>query len=87
MIARHAGMGNGISAAALLALAAFALVGWGSAALAEKPSYDLEDVKACSGDAMRLCKDKLPDLEAIQLCMKTNYARLRPACRARFDHK
>lgn len=62
------------------------VVGWAlQAGAAEKPSYDLEDVKACSPDAMRLCKDKLPDLEAIRLCMKENYARLRPACKARFD--
>ena len=52
---------------------------------AEKPKYDIEDVTACSPDAMRLCKDKLPDLDAIQDCMKTNYNRLRPACKARFD--
>ena len=57
-----------------------------TAALAEKPVYDIDDVTACSPDAMRLCKDKLPDLDAIQLCMKENYEKLRPACKARFDH-
>ncbi len=62
-----------------------AIVGNSPAALAEKPAYDIEDVTACSPDAMRLCKDKLPDLDAIQTCMKANYAHLRPACRARFD--
>ena len=56
-------------------------------ALAEKPAYDMEDVTACSPDAMRLCKDKLPDLEAIQDCMKEHYEKLRPACKARFDLK
>lgn len=48
-------------------------------------SYTIEDVTACSPDAMRLCKDKLPDLDAIQVCMKSNYEHLRPACKARFD--
>lgn len=52
---------------------------------AGKPKYDIDDVTACSPDAMRLCKDKLPDLDAIQTCMKENYSQLRPACRARFD--
>ena len=69
---------------ALLVLAAGAGT---TAALAEKPKYDIEDVTACSPDAMRLCKDKLPDLDAIQTCMKANYERLRPACKARFDRE
>lgn len=64
-----------------------AVVGTSSAASAEKPAYDIEDVTACSPDAMRLCKDKLPDLAAIQTCMKANYEHLRPACRARFDRE
>ena len=69
-----------------LPYALLVLAGLGStAAFAEKPAYDIEDVTACSPDAMRLCKDKLPDLEAIQLCMKENYEKLRPSCRARFD--
>ncbi len=67
---------------ALVALVTFA---GATAAHAEKPKYDMEDVTACSPDAMRLCKDKLPDLAAIQDCMKENYSRLRPACKARFD--
>ena len=48
-------------------------------------NYTMEDVTACSPDAMRLCKDKLPDLDAIEACMKAHYASLRPACKARFD--
>ena len=58
-----------------------------SAALAqtEKPGYSIEDVTACSPDAMRLCRDKIPDLDAIQDCMKAHYADLRASCKARFD--
>ena len=63
----------------LLVAAAF------TSAHAGKPKYDIDDVTACSPDAMRLCKDRLPDLDAIQVCMKENYDRLRPACKARFD--
>ena len=67
------------------ALVALVAVVGTTAARAEKPKYNIDDVTACSPDAMRLCKDKLPDLDAIQNCMKENYDRLRPACRARFD--
>ena len=56
-----------------------------SQALAQQPSYTIDDVTACSHDAMRICRDKIPDLEAIQTCMKANYDKLRPACKARFD--
>ena len=66
----------------LLALAA----GIGSAAATE-PSYSIEDVKACSRDAMRICRDKLPDLDAIETCMRANYDQLHPACKLRFDKK
>lgn len=69
--------------AALLVL----IVTMPSLARAEKPKYDIEDVTACSPDAMRYCKDKLPDLAAIQNCMKENYDRLRPSCKARFDRE
>ncbi len=67
-----------------------ALVVWGSfhglaQAATDTSNYTIEDVTACSPDAMRLCKDKIPDLDAIQTCMKDNYERLRPACKARFD--
>lgn len=74
--------------AKLLPLSLFALaagVAGSSAALAETPTYSIEDVTACSPDAMRLCKDKLPDLDAIEGCMKANYEKLKPACKARFD--
>ena len=56
-------------------------------AMAQQPSYTIDDVTACSQDAMRICRDKLPNLDAIETCMKANYDRLRPACRARFDRE
>ena len=67
---------------ALMSWASFA--GWADAAT-DTSNYTIDDVTACSPDAMRLCKDKLPDLDAIQTCMKDNYVHLRPACKARFD--
>ena len=44
----------------------------------------MEDVTACSADAMKLCRDKMPDIEKIETCMKANYESLRPKCKARF---
>ena len=54
---------------------------------AEQPSYSMEDVTACSRDAIKFCKDKLADLDAIEGCMKENFSKLRPACQARFNHE
>jgi len=51
----------------------------------DSPSYTIEDVTACSADAMRLCRSKMPDISAIEDCMKANYENLRPKCKARFD--
>ena len=70
-----------------LSIAAVVLASFAGPAFAEAPSYTIEDVTACSQDAMKLCKDKIPDLDAIQICMKANYASLRPACKARFDRE
>ena len=68
-----------------LPLGLIAVIGMGVIAVsAQEPSYNIDDVTACSSDAMRLCRDRLPDLDAIQSCMKANYDRLRPACKARF---
>ena len=74
------------SKASSVAVLAFAFaLGFGGRIATAAPSYSMEDVTACSGDAMRLCKDKLPDLDAIETCMQANYVNLHPACRARFD--
>ena len=74
--------------AASAILLAMACSAWGGAAVAQgskPPAYSIEDVTACSPDAMRLCRDKLPDLDAIEGCMKAHYESLRPACKARFE--
>lgn len=59
----------------------------GAAAANDTTNYSIEDVTACSPDAMRLCRDKLPDLDSIEVCMKAHYDQLRPACKARFNHE
>lgn len=48
------------------------------------PSYTIEDVTACSKDAMRICRDVLTDLDAVETCMKAHYEELNPRCQARF---
>ena len=70
-----------IVSAVVLAVA----IPFGAASAQDAPSYSIEDVTACSADAMRLCRDKMPDIEKIEDCMKANYASLRPKCKARLD--
>jgi hypothetical protein len=48
-------------------------------------NYTMEEVQACSGDAMRLCKDALPDVHKIERCMEAKKAQLSKACQAMFD--
>ena len=50
-------------------------------------SYTLEEVQACSGDAMRFCQDALPDIRRIESCMEAKKAQLSKACQAMFDPK
>jgi hypothetical protein len=37
--------------------------------------------QACTGDAMQLCSDFIPDVPKITVCMKRNYRRLSFECR------
>lgn len=50
----------------------------------DEPSYTMEDVTACSADAMRLCQNEMPDVKAIQSCMSAKFDRLSAKCQARF---
>jgi hypothetical protein len=52
------------------------LVGVGSA-----DAQSDEVRQACSGDAMQLCSDFIPDVPKITVCMKRNYRRLSLECR------
>lgn len=69
---------------ALFAFGAVTAAAGSATAAEDTPSYTIEDVTACSQDAMTLCKDKLPDIDAIEGCMKAHYDQLRPKCKARF---
>jgi len=43
-----------------------------------------EQRAACTGDAFRLCAAEIPDVPRITACMKSNFSRLSPACKAVF---
>jgi hypothetical protein len=38
----------------------------------------------CMGDAFKFCSADIPNVSAIEACLKSNEARLTPACRAEF---
>ncbi len=61
-----------------------AVVGHPAFAGDEVDHYTIEEVQACSGDAMRLCRDALPDLHNIEACMEAKKALLSKACQAMF---
>ncbi len=48
-------------------------------------NYTIEEVQACSGDAMRFCQDALPDVHKIEACMLAKKAQLSKRCQAMFD--
>jgi hypothetical protein len=40
-----------------------------------------EAQQACTGDAMRLCADAIPDVPKVTACMKAKYSQLSEPCR------
>jgi hypothetical protein len=40
-----------------------------------------EAQQACTGDAMRLCADAIPDVPKVTACMKAKYSQLSAPCR------
>jgi hypothetical protein len=41
-----------------------------------------EQRSACMGDAFRLCSAEIPNVPKITACMKANFSKLSPACKA-----
>jgi hypothetical protein len=39
---------------------------------------------ACMGDAFRLCSAAIPNVSRVTACMKSNYSKLTPGCKATF---
>lgn len=46
-----------------------------------------EQQQLCSGDAMRLCGDMIPDVPRITACMVARRAELSPGCRSVFRYE
>jgi hypothetical protein len=64
----------------VLCAAAFATLAASSpAAFAQGTS---EQRSACMGDAFRYCGAEIPNVARITACMKTNFTKLSPACKA-----
>jgi hypothetical protein len=47
-------------------------------------AYTPEQQQACSGDAMQLCGEYVPDVDRITACMVSKKSQLSPGCRAYF---
>ena len=70
-----------------LGLAATSAIAVTPVSAQDSGSYTLEEVQACSGDAMRFCQDALPDIHRIETCMQAKKAQLSKGCQAMFDPK
>ena len=65
--------------AVLLTAILATLVSSSSASFAQGTS---EQRSACMGDAFRYCSAEIPNVPRITACMKTNFSKLSPACKA-----
>lgn len=43
-----------------------------------------EQRRACRSDAMKFCREHVPNVRKITACMERNIKKLSPACRAQF---
>lgn len=68
-------------AAAILGMAVAVLVQPGAGF-----AYTPEEQQACSPDAMRLCSEFVPNVDAITACMIKKKAQLSPQCAVFFRH-
>jgi hypothetical protein len=44
----------------------------------------LEQRRACRADAMKFCRDQIPNVKRITACMERNIKKLSPLCRTQF---
>lgn len=65
------------------ALAALAIVA--SSGIAAAQTYNADQQRLCTSDAMRLCSSDIPDVERVTLCMRRQKASLSEGCRSVFD--
>ena len=56
-----------------------------SGAAASAQGYTADQQSACQGDAFQFCAGDIPNIPAIEACLKTNIKQISPACRAEFE--
>lgn len=69
-----------LSVRTIFAFSAIALLAVSAAHAAGTP----EQRRACRKDAMKLCREFVPDVKKITACMEAKKVRLSPLCRAQF---
>jgi hypothetical protein len=70
-----------IRRAALPVLAVLALV---ATTAASHAAGTYEQRRACRADAMKFCRDQVPNVKRVTACMEKNIRKLSPPCRAQF---
>jgi hypothetical protein len=50
-------------------------------------AFSSEAQQMCTGDAMRLCSNEIPDIPRIAACMHRKRAQISPGCRAVMDRE
>ena len=45
-----------------------------------------EQRQACTDDAYRFCQQDIPDVQAVEICLRKSMKLLSPACRGQFRH-
>jgi hypothetical protein len=50
-------------------------------------AFSSEAQQMCTGDAMRLCSNEVPDIPRIAACMHRKRAQISPGCRAVMDRE
>jgi hypothetical protein len=71
---------SGVFQFALLLITALSVSLWP----APGQAYTPEEQQACSGDAMQLCGEFVPDVDRITACMVRKKSQLSPGCRVYF---
>lgn len=64
------------------------LIGIGAAGIGGATAQGSDEARqACTGDAMRLCSDFIPDVSKITVCMRVKRAQLSAECRLAMAHE
>ena len=50
-------------------------------------AFSSEAQQMCTGDAMRLCSNEIPDIPRVAACMHRKRAQISPGCRAVMDRE